>query len=133
MAKIKRGTTAEKRMGARAAEVPKALRGRTTAATTPVVIRNLMPDDDTLRREWVQERLAVALGKVAWRIDRVNVHVRDESGPTGRKTARATITLQAARHEPIVVTARAGTSQQATATAIRAAERALRRRTERAR
>lgn len=135
MPKATKGRGSERRaaMGVRANEVPNAVRGRTTSSTTPVIIRDAMAGDGTLRRDWVHERLGFALGKFAWRIDRVSISVHDESGPHGRPTARATITLSTARTEPVVVTARAATSHLAVSAAMRSCERALRRRTERAR
>lgn len=128
-------TRTEKRaaMGTRAAETPKAARGRTGPSATPVVLRQGGATDARIPRDWVRERLGTALGRFARRIDRVTVNIRDESGPHGRPTVRATVTLQVTVGTPVVVTARAGTSRQAVAAAIRAAERAVRRRTQRTR
>lgn len=118
-------------MGVRAPDVPKASLGRTTSSQTPVTIRDSVPRDGTLNRDWVHQRLGFALGKFAMRIDRVVITMRDESGPRGRPAVQATITLATPLAEPVVVTARAETSHQAVSASIRACERALRRRIER--
>lgn len=119
-------------MGIAAHEGDRAAQGRTTTTRTPVHVRN-MTSDATLDEDWLRERLGFKLGKFAIRIDRVDVVLRDEAGPTGAPTVRTTIQLHGSRHNPTTVTARAATAQAAVSTALRSAERSFRRDIERSR
>jgi hypothetical protein len=117
-------------MGAKAHDGERVNRGRTVSSRTPVFVRN-STSDKTLDREWLHQRMGFKLGKFATRIDRADVTVRDESGPKGAPTVRATVRLQLPRREPISVTARGVTARIAVAAALRSVERTLRRSVER--
>lgn len=119
-------------MGVDANVKPRPARGRTTSTTTPVTVRNTTAHA-SIDREWLRQRLGFKLGKFAARIDRTTVSLRDESGPAGEPTLRATVTLTVARGEPIATSARGRTPAAAISTALRASERAMRRATERRR
>lgn len=116
-------------MGSSAHEIARAARGRTSSSKTPVHIRNTT--SATLDREWIHQRLGFKLGKFAGRIDRADITLADESGPTGEPTFRATIQLAVPRREPIVVSSRADSPEAAIAAALRSSERTIRRAVER--
>lgn len=119
-------------MGIAAHDVDRATRGRTTSLETPVHIRN-MTSDATLDEDWLRQRLGFKLGKFAIRIDRVDVVLRDEAGPTGAPSVRTTIQLHGSRHALTTATARAATAQSAVSGALRSVERSFRRDLERSR
>ncbi len=119
-------------MGVDANAAPRKAMGRTPTAATPVFLRDNGPEG-TLDHDWVRIALGRKLGKFATRLDRVTVTVKDESGPTGRPTVRATITLSVARREPIAARAHADNSQSAVTQALASVERTMRRTIERAR
>jgi hypothetical protein len=60
---------------------------------------------ETLDRSWLLQRLGFKLGKFATRIDRTDVTLRDENGPTGAPTFRAANRLQLPHREPIAAAA----------------------------
>jgi hypothetical protein len=113
-------------MGVNAHDGGRMNRGRTTSSRTPVFVRNAT-SDKTLNREWLHQRLGFRLGKFATGIDRADVTVRDESGPKGAPTIRATVRLQLPSQEPLAVTAYGTTARIAVAAALRSCERTLRR------
>jgi hypothetical protein len=128
MARRKSTTTDERRtpMGIKAYDSERRNRGRTTSSRTPLFVRNVT-SDEVLDREWLQQRMGFRLGKFATGIDRADVTVRDESGPKGAPTIRATVRLQLPSQEPIAVTARGATARIAVAAALQSCERTLRR------
>jgi len=117
-------------MGAKALDVARGARGRTASSETPVHLR-IAASSVAVDRTWLQQRLGFKLGKFATRLDRVDVILRDESGPKGKPTIRATLQLTIPQREPIAVTARAVTAPAAIGAALRSCERALRRSIER--
>ena len=119
-------------MGVSALRDDRATRGRTTATTTPVHVRNTSARA-IVDRDWLRQRLGFKLGKFAVRIDRMNVSLRDENNTLGTPTLRATVTLHLAGGESIASSARGTTPTAAISAAIRASERTLRRATERRR
>jgi ribosome-associated translation inhibitor RaiA len=119
-------------MGVAANTAPRKEMGRTPTAATPVFLRDNGPEG-SLDHDWVRTVLGRKLGKFATRLDRVTVTVKDESGPIGRPTVRATITLSVARKEPIAARALAASSKAAVSEALEAVERTMRRTVERAR
>lgn len=119
-------------MGVEANAVARNAAGKTPSAATPVFIRDNGPAD-SLDHDWVRLVLGRKLGKYATRLDRVTVTVKDESGPTGKPTVRAAVTLSIARQEQIAARAQADSSRAAVAAALVSVERTLRRQLERAR
>ena len=117
-------------MGTRAHEGNRASRGRTTSSRTPVHVHDTTPGG-AVDRDWLHQCLGFKLGKFATRMDRMDVTVRDESGPNGAPTISATIRLQVPRRKPIAVSARGTTARAAISAAIRSCERTLRRKVER--
>lgn len=117
-------------MGTKANEGERASRGRTTSSRTPVHVRNTT-SGETLDKDWLRQRLGFKLGKFAPRIDRVDLTLGDESGPTGKPAVRATLRLQVPRREPVTVTARGASAILAFSAALRSCERTLRRHVER--
>jgi hypothetical protein len=113
-------------MGVNAHDRERVNRGRTASSRTPVFVRN-STSDKTLDRQWLHQRLGFRLGKFATAIDRADVTVRDESGPKGAPTVRATVRLQLPSQEPLAVTAYGTTARIAVAAALQSCERTLRR------
>jgi hypothetical protein len=113
-------------MGIAAHDSERRSRGRTTSSRTPLFVRNATADEE-LDREWLQQRMGFRLGKFATGIDRADVTVRDEGGPKGAPTIRATVRLQLPNQEPIAVTAYGATARIAVAAALQSCERTLRR------
>lgn len=132
MTSKKSGGSRERRepMGTKADEVDRAARGRTASSGTPVHVRNTT-SGESLDKEWVRQRLGFKLGKFARRIDRVDLTLGDDSGPTGKPTVRATLRLQIPKREPISVSARGTSATLAFSAALRSCERTLRRHVER--
>lgn len=120
-------------MGRLAAAVPRAARGRTGAETTPVFIRGPVSADGTVDRDAVRLALGTTLGHRATRIDRIDVVFRDENGPKGAPTVGVTLEIRLSNAPPLAVSAKARTGAAAFRSAIRAAERMLRRRVEKLR
>ncbi|MEO6446683.1 MAG: hypothetical protein ABIZ91_09730 [Gemmatimonadaceae bacterium] len=120
-------------MGESAHDVGRAARGRTSSSKTPVHIRDTRAPDsgEAIDRDWLRQRLGFKLGKFATAIDRVDVMIRDESGPTGKPTVSVTIQLRVSRGESIAATARGTSARLAASAAIRSCERAVRRQLER--
>lgn len=120
-------------MGARAAEVERADRGRTDAATTSVYIRGAVDGDGTLSKVFIHQRLGDKLGKYARRIDRLDVSLGTNTSARGAKAKVITIEASVASGAPIAVTGSGDTALSAFVAALRAVERSTRRWIERKR
>ncbi len=129
--KLNRNEERRAPMGVNAHEVERATRGRTTSGETPVHLR-ITASSVAVDRAWLQQRLGFKLGKFATRIDRVDVTLRDERGPKGKPTIRASLQLLVPHREPIAVTASAATAPAAITAALRSCELTMRRSVERA-
>ncbi|MDA1081401.1 MAG: HPF/RaiA family ribosome-associated protein [Gemmatimonadetes bacterium] len=120
-------------MGAGAAAVDRAERGRTGATTTPVYFRGAIDADGTLDREFVRARLGDKLGKYARRIDRIDVALGTDRPARGAKASRITIEASVSSGAPVAVTGSGDTARVAFLAAARSAERSVRRWIERKR
>src|SRR5581483_11272240 len=133
-ARAPRGTrSARAPMGARANEIHRAVRGRTDTETTPGVIRGAVTRDGTIDADTIRQRLGAKLGKFAWRIDRIDVGLSSKAPAKGGADAEITITSKLAGADPVAVRATAADVRTAFQSALRAAERSLRREIEKKR
>lgn len=107
--------------------------GRTAASAVPANIRafdvELTPED----RAYIRRKLGMKLGKLAPRIERVSVRVRDLNGPRGGvdHACRVKVVLSNAPSE--IVEKRDASLVTAIDTALTSAERAIRRSLQRSR
>jgi ribosome-associated translation inhibitor RaiA len=106
---------------------PRAARGRTPAAETPLTIIAPEMGPAPAFREYVRQRAGFHLGKLALSIDRVTVRLHRISGPKGAPAFRCRVKLVLPRLETIVVEEVKRAPEDAYDRAIDGAERALRR------
>ena len=119
-------------MGAAAHDRARRTRGVTETAHTPVTIRDNSKDGSFVAADF-RDHLGRQLGKYARRITRVALMTHDESGPTAATRIRATLQLTTRQYGVIPIGATGTTARAASSAAVRSAERAMRRRVERAR
>ncbi len=101
------------RLGAAAETVPKATRGRTAAAFTPLRVRGHGIEVPPELREYIAERLGMHIGKFAKDITSVGVRLRDVSGPKGATVLSCAISANVIGHGPTLVTATGRESKEA--------------------
>ncbi len=120
-----RSRAARTPMGAKTHATPRAVRGRTDTATTPVVIRGAVDRDGTATAASIQLRLGQKLGKYSWRIDRLDVALSSKTPAKGSAEAEITITARMPGMGAVAAVASAADVRSAFQGALRAVERLL--------
>lgn len=105
----------------------KADRGRTTATSTPLVIRAHGIAVDAGTRAFARERAGFNLAKFALYLERVTLYVEDVSGPVGAPAVACRAVIAASRLDPIVVETTSGEVRDAIERTLERSERRLRR------
>lgn len=101
--------------------------GATTTSQTPLHVRALGLELESLDREYARERARFRLGKFGLRITRASIRFEDLSGATGAPTFECRIKVVLRNAPDVVVTWQAQTPRAAFNGAIASGERAVRR------
>ncbi len=109
----------------------KSARGRTTASTTPLVIRTHGVDLDDATRTFAHERAGFKLAKFALYIEQVTLHVDNVSRPTGTPAIACRAVISAAGFDPIVVESESRDVRDVIEQTLERSERSVRRAIER--
>lgn len=131
MAARRTKTTRRAPMGVAANLAPRAARGKTTSAETPLALRARGVEVDDALRDYIHTRAGFKLGKFATQIERTSVRLEDISGPKGAPARRCAIKVVLSRHESVVVEVVDHDHRVAFDHAVDSVERAVRRSLER--